>query len=236
MPEHPNTGEGPSDSTLPVEPPSTLDSTRDTRRTVDSCCQIAQESELERHPTQCDQGGCQRSTSGSRSGSCSPPCFDPLTRGPCYQSNCQDGCSTGLNISCTLDSPSLECHRGARSLTAEEYRDCCHDCAPKTLSRCGQACSVGAGAVDDNKNNVVASTMESDCHCNSVPTSTADSENDAASAVEDDCCTVCVSKDLSASGQACPVGTRGTTDNEDNAVASTRTASRAYAELSPLCI
>lgn len=175
---------------------------------------------------------------------------------------CQDGRCSGPSIPCTLDSPNLECHRGmpsfrllsqcsgtknesgARSLMAEADHDCCPNCIPKHL---GQARPVGTRAVDDN---VAASTVEGGGNSNSVPTSlsasalacrlgpgrTSNHENDAASTVGDDCCSACVSKDLSASGQAYPVGTGRTADNEDIAVASTVTASRAFAELSSLCI
>src|SRR5712672_1951446 len=94
MPEHPCTTEDPSDPTLPVEPP-TLDFAcdSDTRCTEDSCCQIAQESEIGRRPTQyiigdCipnGQGGCQRSTSDSPSSCCGTPCIEPTTQGTVHQ-------------------------------------------------------------------------------------------------------------------------------------------------------
>ncbi|KAH9956288.1 E1-E2 ATPase-domain-containing protein [Russula dissimulans] len=191
MPQHPY---APSDSA--VECPSTLDCACDAPCTVDSCCQ--------RHPAQyivgdCipnDKGVCQRSTSDC--------CFDP-TRGPCCRGDsdareltCRDGCRTGCSLSCTLDSPSLECHR-------EDDRDCCSGCTQKNLSGCGQACPVGTGAIDHN---VVASTVEADCYSLSASAQacpvgtgrTADNGNDAASAMEDDCCSDCVPKNLSASG------------------------------------
>jgi len=207
-------------------------------------------------------------TSDYRSNLTSLPPLRGFILEPCCQSDgdareptCQDRCCTGPSLP-SPDSPSLECNPGmqsvpllsqcsgtktesdARPVTAEDDRDCCSDCIPKDLSECGQTCQVGIGAIDDNEDHVVVSTVEPHCYSNSVPEKacplvtarTANNGNDCASDVGDDCCSDCTPKDLPASGPRCSVGTKGTTDNKDNAAAPTMTASRAYAELSPLCI